>query len=98
MIKKVAALLIAIIAIVLGYATTRPDSFTVQRNASIKAPPEKIYAVLSDFHKWGAWSPWENTEPNMQRTHSGAESGSGAAYEWSGDKKVGHGKMEIIEA
>lgn len=34
----------------------------------------------------------------MQRTLSGADSGVGAAYAWKGNKAVGEGRMEIIEA
>jgi hypothetical protein len=34
----------------------------------------------------------------MKRTHSGAASGKGAVYEWDGNKEVGAGRMEIVEA
>ena len=34
----------------------------------------------------------------MDRTHAGAESGVGAAYEWSGNLKGGAGRMEIVDA
>lgn len=33
----------------------------------------------------------------MERTHSGAASGLGAAYQWEG-KKAGAGRMEIVES
>ena len=32
------------------------------------------------------------------RQHSGAKRGVGAVYEWSGNKKVGRGRMEILES
>jgi uncharacterized protein YndB with AHSA1/START domain len=69
----------------------------VQRSATIKAPPEKVMAYLSDFHQWSAWSPWEKLDPNMKRTFSGAASGQGAVYEWLGNDEVGQGRMEITE-
>src|SRR5216683_7040172 len=87
-----------LLAAVLIYAATKPDVFRVQRAASIKAPPEKIAAALSDFHGWEAWSPWEKMDPAMKRTYSGAASGKGAAYAWEGNSKVGEGRMEITEA
>ena len=34
----------------------------------------------------------------MKRTYSGAESGKGAVYAWDGDKNVGSGRMEILDA
>lgn len=97
MIKIILLALVAAVAILLIYAATRPDSFRVERSANIKAPAEKIFPNLNDFNKWGAWSPWEKLDPNMQRTHGGAPSGKGATYAWAGDK-VGAGGMEILES
>jgi uncharacterized protein YndB with AHSA1/START domain len=88
---------VVLLVILLIAASTRPSSFRVQRSAKIKAPPERIYSILSDFHRWSSWSPWEKMDPAMTRTHSGAESGKGAAYAWKGNKKVGEGRMEITE-
>jgi hypothetical protein len=90
--------LAVLVAAVLVDAATKPDVFRVQRTASIKAPPEKIAAVLSDFHAWEAWSPWEKMDPAMKRSFSGAEKGKGAAYAWEGNGKVGQGRMEITDA
>src|ERR1044071_2792891 len=87
-----------LIAAVLIYAATKPDTFRVQRAASIKAPPEKIAATLSDFRAWEAWSPWEKMDPAMKRRFSGAEKGKGAIYVWQGNGKVGEGRMEITDA
>lgn len=87
-----------VVAGILGYAATRPDQFRVERSTRIDAPPDKVFATISDFHQWGAWSPWEELDPGMNRTHSGAASGQGAVYEWSGNKKVGQGRMEITTA
>lgn len=86
-----------LIAGLFGFAATKPNQFRVQRKAKINAPPEKVFAQLSDFHKWSAWSPWEKLDPAMQRKHSGAPSGKGAVYEWEGNKKVGQGRMEITD-
>ena len=94
----IAVVLAVIVAGVLIYAATRPDSFTVKRTASIKAPPDRLFALISDFHGWGAWSPYEKKDPDMKRTFSGANQGKGAIYEWDGNKNVGTGRMEIIEA
>jgi len=34
----------------------------------------------------------------MQRSYGGAASGRGAVYAWEGNKNVGSGRMEILEA
>ena len=91
-------MLAVLLAAVLGYAATKPNTFRIQRTASIKAPPQEIFPLINDFHSWSAWSPWEKLDPALQRAYSGAESGTGAVYEWEGNKKVGKGRMEITEA
>ena len=98
MLKTVLIVIVVLIAAVLGFAATKPDTFSVQRSTRIKAPPEKIFAVVNDFHRWPDWSPWEKLDPAMKRTQSGAASGKGAVYEWEGNSKAGAGRMEIIES
>jgi uncharacterized protein YndB with AHSA1/START domain len=85
------------IAIVLILAATKPDTFSVQRATTVRAPPEKIFPSINDFHQWATWSPWEDKDPAMKRTYSGAGSGKGAVYAWDGNKNVGTGRMEILE-
>jgi uncharacterized protein YndB with AHSA1/START domain len=98
MLKKIAIVVAIIIAGVLIFAATKPDTFRVERSAVIKAPPEKIFAILNDFQKWGSWSPWENKDPAMKRTFGATTSGKGAKYAWEGNKDVGKGSMEIAES
>jgi uncharacterized protein YndB with AHSA1/START domain len=94
----IAIVLAIAIAIVLILAAAKPDTFSVQRGVAMKAPPERIFALINDFHQWGSWSPWEAKDPAMQRSFSGAESGRGAVYAWDGNKNVGSGRMEILDA
>jgi len=94
----VAVVVLVAIAGVLIYASTRPDSFRVQRSASIKAPPEKIFPLLGDLKAWAGWSPYEKKDPAMKRSFGPITAGKGATYEWEGDKNVGKGRMEILEA
>ncbi len=97
MLKTIAIILALLIAAVLIYATTKPDSFRIERSTTIKASPEKISAYLTDFKQWAAWSPWEEKDPAMKRMFSGAASGKGAVYGWEGNKNVGTGRMEILD-
>ncbi|MDO9062668.1 MAG: SRPBCC family protein [Bradyrhizobium sp.] len=97
-IATIAVVLAIAIAVVLILAATRPDTFAVQRAAIVKAPPERIFPLINDFRQWGNWSPYEHKDPAMKRTYSGAVRGNGAVYAWEGDKNVGTGRMEILEA
>ena len=98
MFKKIAIVIAVLIAGVLIFAATKPDTFGVQRAASIKAPPEKVFSLINDFKRWDAWSPWEKKDPAMKRTFGAVTVGKGATYAWDGNKDVGQGSMEIVES
>ena len=98
MIKTIAIAIVLLIAGMLIFAATRPDTFRVQRSTSIKAPPAKIFSYINEFDRWAAWSPYEKLDPAMKRTRSGPAAGQGAICEWEGNDKVGKGRMEIAEA
>lgn len=74
------------------------NTFRVERAAHIQAVAETIFLLVNDFHNWHLWSPWEKLDPAMKKTYSGAPSGKGAVYEWSGNRKAGQGRMEITES
>lgn len=98
MLKKVAivaGLLIIVLAVVVA---TRPDSFRVERSMEIAAPPAAVFPLVNDFHRWEGWSPWEKLDPSMKRTFEGAAAGTGAVYGWTGNDKVGAGRMTILDS
>lgn len=73
------------------------DTYTVKRSTTIDAPAAAVFDRINDFHNWPEWSPWEDLDPNMQKTFSGAEAGPGAEYAWSGNRKAGAGSMKIVD-
>lgn len=87
-----------LVAALLAFAATRPDTFRFERTIGIEAPPAEIFTRLDDFREWRAWSPWEKLDPALERRYSGAASGTGAVYAWEGNSNVGAGRMEITEA
>jgi K+-transporting ATPase KdpF subunit len=101
MLKAVAIILVVLaagIAGVLVFALTKPDTFRVERSLSVRAPAGAIYPLVADFHRWTAWSPYEERDPAMKRMFGGTTASKGATYAWDGDKNVGAGRMEILEA
>jgi hypothetical protein len=98
MFKKILIVVVLLIGGILIFAATRPDTFRIERSASIKAKPEKVFALVNDFHNWTSWSPWEKIDPELKRTFSGKKSGKDAAYAWEGNKDVGSGSMLITES
>ena len=90
---------LAIIALLLFVILAgRPDEFTVSRSANISASPEQIFPHVNELKQWEPWSPWAKIDPNCKITFEGSAAGTGASYAWSGNKKVGAGKMTIIES
>jgi len=94
----IALILAVAIVAVLVLAATKPNSFSVRREITVKAPAEKIFPLINDFRQWVAWSPYEHRDPALKRTYGGAESGRGAIYGWEGNSNVGSGRMEILES
>lgn len=81
----------------IALVSSRPGSFRMERSTSIAAPPERVFALIQDFHEWTKWSPFEKLDTDLKRSYSGAPSGRGAGYAWDG-KKAGAGSMLIVEA
>lgn len=71
------------------------SDFEVMRSTNVRADPASVHALVNDFHEWTKWSPWEDADPELERTYTGPDSGVGARYAWSGNRKAGQGSMEI---
>jgi uncharacterized protein YndB with AHSA1/START domain len=98
MLVTIAVIIAVVIAAILLLASRKPDRFVVQRSANIQAPPEKIFPLINDFHRWPVWSPYEKLDPAMQRTIGGAAVGTGATYGWVSKGKGGVGNMAITDS
>jgi uncharacterized protein YndB with AHSA1/START domain len=76
----------------------QPKSFVVRREAVIDAPPRQVFAAINNLRNWESWSPWSKLDPNAATQYEGPAAGPGAAFEWSGDKNVGAGRMTIVDS
>ena len=93
----VVLVIVALIAILLIVASRKPNTFRITRSVLIKAKADRVFALIDDFHAWRQWSPWEDRDPNMSRTYGPTTKGQGATYAWSGNNKIGAGRMEITD-
>jgi uncharacterized protein YndB with AHSA1/START domain len=92
-------ILIAVVILVLVIVVAaQPTDFRITRTTVISAPPPVVFAQVNDFHQWDAWSPWAKLDPATKQTFDGPAAGTGAIYGWSGNNKVGEGRMTIIES
>jgi len=98
MAMKIVGILVVLAVILLVMAATRPSTVQVQRSALIGAPPERVFALINDFHEWPRWAPQDREDPAMRRTYSGADRGAGAVSDWQGKGSSGRGQMTISES
>ncbi len=90
--------LVVAVAGVVGYASTRPDTFMVSRSISIAAPAEAIFPLINDLRKMSTWSPFEKKDPNITQVFSGPDSGKGQRHDWDGNHEVGKGWLMITDS
>ena len=93
----IALVLAVLIAAVLAYASTRPNSFRTARALSIKAPPQRLFPLINDLKAMNTWNPFALRDPNAKAGYSGPASGKGAVHTFEG-KKSGTGSIEIVDA
>src|SRR6218665_1893481 len=100
MLKTLVLVVLAALALAVGlllaYASTRPDSFRVERSTDIQAPPERIFALINDLKSFNSWNPYEKKDPAIKGEYSPVTVGPGARYGW-GSKEAGGGSLEITE-
>ncbi len=94
-------LLLALVAVFLALGIViqlQPADAEIARSITIAAPPEAVFDHINDLHKMEVWSPWMKMDPSGKVAHEGSPSGVGAIQTWSGNDKVGEGKMTITES
>jgi hypothetical protein len=95
MLKRVVIVLGLLVVGLLAVIAMRPDTFHVERSMTFTGPPAAAFGMVNDFHQWPQWSPWEKLDPGIKRTFGGSPAGMGALYSWTGNDKVGEGRMTI---
>lgn len=94
---RIVAGVIGLVAVFLAAGLLLPTQFTVERDITIAAPPEKVYSLIADPREWKRWSVWNQRDPAMTITYDGPASGAGARWSWQ-SKSEGSGEMEFTEA
>jgi carbon monoxide dehydrogenase subunit G len=98
MLKKILIALAAVIVLFLVVVAVQPSDLRMERSTTIAAPQAAVFAQVNDFHKWDAWSPWKDLDPNAKIGFEGPPDGQGAVMTWSGNAQVGEGKMTLTES
>ncbi|MEH2512139.1 hypothetical protein V1291_003493 [Nitrobacteraceae bacterium AZCC 1564] len=98
MLRKILFGLVALVVVLITVIIIQPSEYRVSRTLTMAAPPQDIFAQLNDFHRWEAWSPWAKLDPKAKVSFEGPAAGKGAIFAWSGNSKVGEGRMTLVES
>lgn len=90
--------LAAVIAAVLLIASRRPNGFRTERSVVIAAPRESIFPRIADLRAMNTWNPFVEPDPAIRIAYCGPERGKGAVHTWAGNRHVGEGRLEVLEA
>jgi hypothetical protein len=96
MLKTIALIAVAAVVLFLLFVSTRPDTFRVARSLQIKAPPEKIFPLISNLKQYNTWNPYAKKDANIKLTYSGPPEGVGAKFLFDGNKDAGKGSIEVV--
>src|SRR5215203_2377255 len=98
MLVKILIGLATVIVVFLAVAAFQPSAFRVERRATISAPPSEVFARINDLHQFQEWSPWAKLDPACETSFQGPTAGTGSVFSWSGNSKVGQGRMTIVQS
>jgi hypothetical protein len=89
--------ILIIIAIILIIPLFISKDMNYEKSIAINAPIEKVWENVSTLAAMDTWSPWNERDPNMERTLTGVDGEPGAKQAWVSDvKNVGEGSQTII--
>jgi uncharacterized protein YndB with AHSA1/START domain len=91
-------LVVTVALIIVGGSFLLPAEAVVTRSIEIAAPPEKVFAIVSDLNRLKEYSPWHALDPNTKYTFEGPASGVGQKMSWVSDNaNVGSGSQTITK-
>ncbi|MGE0614778.1 MAG: SRPBCC family protein [Bacteriovoracia bacterium] len=96
--KKIAFGLIAVLVLFLGYVALQPADYVISREMTMQAPVDKVFPYLNNSKLAGAWSPWQEEDPQASMTYTGPDAGVGSRTSWDGGEKLGTGSATIVES
>jgi len=98
MLKKILIGLVVVVALFAIVVALQPSEYRVARSTTVSAPAPDVFAQVNDFRNWEGWSPWAKLDPAAKSTFEGPPSGQGAVFTWSGNDKIGEGRMTLTES
>ena len=86
--------LFTIAFVVVGFLL--PSEFRVERQITVNAKPDIVFAHIADLRAWQKWGVWFQRDPNMKVTYSGEAGAVGMKSSWVSAQE-GSGEMTVTE-
>jgi hypothetical protein len=83
---KVVLGLVAVITAFLVYVAFQDPSYSVSRQITISATPERIFPHINNSQRMNEWNPWSALDPDARMAFSGPAEGVGSRTSWDGGK------------
>ena len=97
MLKKILIALASLMALVLVVGLALPSRLHVERSITVRAPPDAVYARVSDLARWREWTPWgTDGTRDTQWVLGGPPQGVGSVRSWKGPQ--GEGTLSLTQA
>src|SRR5882724_8958693 len=98
MLWKILIGLVALVVVFVVVVALQPSEFRIARTATVTASAPDVFAHVNDFRNWEAWSPWAKLDPAAKAALEGPPAGQRAVFNWSGNDKIGEGRMTLTES
>jgi hypothetical protein len=96
LLKKIALVLLVIIAIPLIAALFLKKDYAVEREVVINRPKQEVFSYVKYLKNQDHYSVWATLDPQMKKSYRGTDGTPGFVSAWDSDKDdVGKGEQEI---
>lgn len=96
--KIIGIIILVIVILGAGAVIFGPSEVHMERNVSIDAPVEAVFAEVQGFKSFDQFSAWSEIDTTARVMIAGPPNGVGASYSWDSDNPdLGKGTIEIVE-
>jgi hypothetical protein len=89
-------IILGILALVLITGLFISRDLNYQKSIFIQADIQKVWGNVNSLSAMDSWSPWNQRDPNMEKTFTGTDGEPGATQSWKSPvKNVGEGSQTI---
>ncbi|MBY0587044.1 SRPBCC family protein [bacterium] len=98
MIVRILLGLVVVIALFCTYIALESPDYTIVRETTIAATPEKLFPYINNSKLANDWMPWLESDPKTKMTYEGPAEGVGSIAKWDSPGPMGTGSATVIDS